>query len=68
MSDKTTIKKKKKTNPNLRLIKNGDVEEPKKKKRRIRRREERPEKIRFGRVKRAGIVPAAFSTLLITIR
>ena len=65
MSDKTTIKKKRKTNPNLRLIKNGDVEEPKKKKRRIRRREERPEKIRFGRVKRAGIVLAGFSSLLL---
>ncbi len=67
MSDKNTVKKKKKTNPNLRLIKNGDVEEPKKKKRRIRRREERPEKIRFGRVKRAGIVLAVFSSLLLLL-
>ncbi|MDE6406642.1 MAG: hypothetical protein K2M20_13435 [Lachnospiraceae bacterium] len=63
MSDKKTVKKKKKTNPNLRLIKNGDVEEPKKKKRRGRKREERPEKLRFGRTRRVGIMLAVLFSL-----
>ena len=44
MSDKKTVKKKKKTNPNLRLIKNEDKEEAKKKKRKLRKRGERLEK------------------------
>lgn len=67
MGSKKTGKKAKKTNPNLRLIKNGDTEEPKKKKRRIRRREERPEKIRFGKAKRAGILLAIFLSLLLVL-
>ena len=50
MSDKKTVKKKKKTNPNLRLIKNGDVEPSKKKKRRVKKHEEKPEKLRFGKL------------------
>ena len=66
MSDKKTVKKKK-TNPNLRLIKNGDVEEPKRKKRRIRKREERPEKIRFGKAKRSVILLAVFLSLFLIL-
>lgn len=67
MSDKKTVKKKKKTNPNLRLIKNGDAEEPKKKKRRIRKREERTEKIRFGRTKRSVILLSVFLLLFLIL-
>lgn len=67
MSDKKTVKKKKKTNPNLRLIKNGDVQEPKKKKRRERKREEKPEKLRFGKAKRAVIVLAVLGSLLVLV-
>lgn len=67
MSDKTTIKKKKKTNPNLRLIKNGDTQEPKKKKRRIRKREEKPEKVRFGKAKRVGILLTVFLSLFLIL-
>lgn len=67
MSDKKTVKKKKKTNPNLRLIKNGDVEEPKKKRRRIRKREERPEKIRFGKTKRSVILLTIFLSLFLIL-
>lgn len=67
MSDKTTVKKKKKTNPNLRLIKNGDTQEPKKKKRRIRKREEKPEKVRFGKAKRMGILLTVFLSLFLIL-
>lgn len=67
MSDKTTVKKKKKTNPNLRLIKNGDTQEPKKKKRRIRKREEKPEKVRFGKAKRVGILLTVFLSLFLIL-
>lgn len=67
MGDKKTVKKKKKTNPNLRLIKNGDVVEPKKKKRRDRKREEKPEKLRFGKAKRAVIVLAVLGSLLVLV-
>ena len=66
MSDKTTIKKKKKTNPNLRLIKNGDVEEPKKK-RRLRKHGERSEKIRFGKTKRSLILLTVFLSLFLVL-
>ncbi len=67
MSDKKTVKKKKKTNPNLRLIKNGDIEEPKKKRRRIKKREERPEKIRFGKAKRSVILLTVFLSLFLVL-
>lgn len=67
MSDKNTVKKKKKTNPNLRLIKNGDVQEPKKKKRKIRKREERPEKVRFGKARRVGILLTVFLSLFLIL-
>lgn len=67
MSDKNTVKKKKKTNPNLRLIKNGDVQEPEKKRRKIRKREERPEKVRFGKARRAGILLTVFLALFLIL-
>lgn len=67
MSDKNTVKKKKKTNPNLRLIKNGDVQEPEKKRRKIRKREERPEKVRFGKARRAGILLMVFLALFLIL-
>ena len=65
MSDKKTVKKGKKSNPNLRLVKNGDIT-PKKEKT---RREEKQEKIRFGRKKRLtiiGVVLAVIFILLLT--
>lgn len=61
MSDKKTVRKVKKKNPNLRLVKNGDIQ-PKK----SRRRKEKQEKIRFGRSKRIGIV-AGTCVLLLTL-
>lgn len=65
MSDKKTVKKGKKSNPNLRLVKNGDIT-PKKEKT---RRQEKQEKIRFGRKKRLtiiGVVLAVIFILLLT--
>ena len=67
MSDKKTVKKKKKTNPNLRLIKNGDKEEAKKKKRKLRKREERLEKLRFGKARRMGILLTVFLSLFLIL-
>lgn len=67
MSDKRTVKKVKKTNPNLRLVKSGDVQEPKKKKRKIRKREERPEKVRFGKARRVGILLTVFLSLFLIL-
>ena len=51
----------------LRLIKNGDIEEPKKKRRRIKKREERPEKIRFGKAKRSVILLTVFLSLFLVL-
>ena len=67
MSDKKTVKKKKKTNPNLRLIKNEDKEEAKKKKRKLRKREERLEKLRFGKARRMGILLTVFLSLFLIL-
>lgn len=67
MSDKRTVKKVKKTNPNLRLVKSGDVQEPKKKKRKIRNRGERPEKVRFGKARRVGILLTVFLSLFLIL-
>lgn len=67
MSDKKTVKKKKKTNPNLRLIKSGDVEPAKKKKRRVKKQEEKPEKLRFGKSRRVGILLAVFLSLFLIL-
>lgn len=59
MSNKKTVRKVKKRNPNLRLIKNGDVMPPKNRKRR-----DEQEKIRFGRSKRIGILAGIVVLLL----
>ncbi len=59
MSDKKTVRKVKKKNPNLRLVKNGDIQ-PKK----SRRNKDKQEKIRFGRSKRMGIAAGTCVFLL----
>lgn len=64
MASGKPIKKVKKKNPNLRLVKN---EEAGKKKRRSRKRENRPEKLRFGRSKRIAILLAIFLPLLVLL-
>ena len=63
MSDKKTVKKGKKSNPNLRLVKNGDIT-PKKEKP---RREEKQEKIRFGRKKRLTIIGVVLAVIFILL-
>lgn len=63
MSDKKTVKKGKKSNPNLRLVKNGDIT-PKKEKT---RREEKQEKIRFGRKKRLTIIGGVLAVIFILL-
>lgn len=63
MSDKKTVKKGKKSNPNLWLVKNGDIT-PKKEKT---RREEKQEKIRFGRKKRLTIIGVVLAVILILL-
>lgn len=67
MSDKNTVKKRRKTNPNLRLIKNGEVQEPKRKKRKISERGERPEKLRFGKARRMGILLTVFLSFFLIL-
>lgn len=57
MANKKTVRKVKKSNPNLRLVKNNDIETEKKK-------SGRREKLRFGRGKRAVILSAALLLLL----
>lgn len=64
MGNKRTVKKGKKRNPNLRLIKNEEIGREKKKKSRKERREAKPEKLRFGKSKRTVILLAVFLTLL----
>lgn len=59
--------KKKKRNPNLRLVKSGEEVQGKRKKKRGRRRESRPEKLRFGKAKRIGILTAVLSCLLLLL-
>ncbi len=63
MGSKKTVKKGKKRNPNLRLVKNGETGREKKK-RSGKKREPKPEKLRFGKTKRAGILLAVFLSLL----
>ncbi len=68
MSNKKTVKKVKKRNPNLRLITNENAgQEKRRKKSRERKRGDRQEKIRFGRAKRAGILLAVFLSLFLTL-
>ncbi|MDE7233051.1 MAG: cell division protein FtsQ/DivIB [Lachnospiraceae bacterium] len=66
MGSKKPIKKVKKRNPNLRLVKNEEtVREPKKKKKR--QRSEKQEKLRFGRSKRLFILASIFLGLLFLV-
>lgn len=58
------IGKKKKRNPNLRLVRSGETAQGKK---RRKRREKKPEKLRFGKAKRIGILTAVFSCLLLLV-
>ncbi len=59
--------KKKRRNPNLRLVKSGETAQGKRKKRRGRRREKKAEKLRFGKAKRISILTAVFSCLLLLL-
>ena len=61
------MKKEKKRNPNLRLVKNEETRREKKKKGRKERREVKPEKLRFGKSKRVAISLAVFFTLLLLL-
>ncbi len=61
MSNKKTVRKVKKRNPNLRLVKNGDLQPEKSRKSR-----DVQEKMRFTRSKRIGIV-AGICILLLTL-
>lgn len=67
MGNKKTVKKEKKRNPNLRLVKNEETGREKKKKSRKERREVKPEKLRFGKSKRVAISLAVFLTLLLLL-
>ena len=64
MGNKKTVKKGKKKNPNLRLIKNEEIGREKKKKRRGKKWETRPEKVRFSKPKRVGILTAVLLILM----
>lgn len=64
MGNKKTVKKAKKRNPNLRLVKNGETGQEKKKGSRKRGRGEKPEKLRFGKSKRTVISLAVFLSFL----
>lgn len=57
------VRKKKKGNPNLRLVKSGET--PQRKRRR--RRERTSEKLRFGKTKRIVIITAVLSGLLVLL-
>ena len=68
MGNKKTVKRVKKKNPNLRLIKNEDYgqekkKQEKKKREKGRRQEERREKLRFGKPKRVVILLVMFFAL-----
>lgn len=59
--------KKKKRNTNLRLVKNGETAQERRRGKRGRRREKKPEKLRFGKAKRIGILAAILSGLLLLL-
>ena len=60
MADRKTVKKVKRKNPNLRLVKNSDFEREK-------RKDGQKEKIRFGRGKRMLILSVALSLILVSL-
>ena len=64
MGNKKTVKKGKKGNPNLRLIKNEGSGREKKKRGAGKKREGRPEKVRFSRSKRVAISLTVFLVFL----
>lgn len=64
MGNKKTVKKAKKRNPNLRLVKNEETGWEKKRKGRKEIRDVKPEKLRFGKSKRMVISLAVFFSLL----
>lgn len=64
MGNKKTVKKGKKRNPNLRLVKNEETGREKKRKGRKESRDVKPEKLRFGKSKRMVISLAVFFSLL----
>lgn len=64
MGSKKTVKKGKKKNPNLRLIKNDEIGRTKKKREKSEKWEYKPEKLRFGRSKRIVILLTVFLALL----
>ena len=64
MGNKKTVKKGKKKNPNLRLIKNDESVRTKRKRGKAGKWEYKPEKLRFGRSKRIVILLTVFLALL----
>lgn len=66
MSGETTGKKKKR-NPNLRLLESGEGTQKKRKRRRNAGRDRKPEKLRFGKAKRIGILTAVLTCLLLLV-
>lgn len=64
MGNKKTVKKGKKKNPNLRLVKNDESGRTKKKRGKAGKWEYEPEKLRFGRSKRIVILLTVFLALL----
>ncbi len=64
MGNKKTVKKGKKKNPNLRLVKSEESGRPKKKREKAGTWEYKPEKLRFGRSKRIVILLTVFLVLL----
>ncbi len=67
MGNNKTVKKGKKRNPNLRLVKNGETGREKKKKSGKKAREPKPEKLRFGKFKRTGILLTVLFVLLFVL-
>lgn len=67
MSDGKTVKKKKRRNPNLRLVGSGETAQEKRKRRRSEWREKKEERLRFGKAKRISILTAVFSCLFLLL-
>lgn len=67
MSGGKTGKKRKRRNPDLRLVKSGETTQGKRKRRRAGRREKREERVRFGKAKRVGILTAVFFCLFLLL-
>lgn len=59
--------KKKKRNPNLRLVESGETQQGKRGKKRSRQQKKEPERLRFGKARRIGILTAVLSCLLLLL-